>query len=83
MNKVTKEQFKEIYFKYGKAEDGWEQDYWDEFYEPDENPPMRYNIELPKTDKESRMMIVTDHGSNEYRLFFLTDDQEEDLFFSS
>jgi len=80
MEQVSKEAFKEIYFKYGKAEDGWGQDYWDKFYEQPENDDMKYMIELPKTKQENRMMIVDDYQTKEFRLFFLSDDQEEMLF---
>ena len=41
---------------------------------------MKYLIEEPTTPEHTRMMIVTDFGRNEYRLFFLTEESEESLF---
>lgn len=33
MKTVSKEEFKEMYFKHGRGKDGWGQSYWDEFFE--------------------------------------------------
>ena len=71
MKEVTKEQFKEIYFKLGGgAATGWGLEYWNKFFEDEKRPGM----------KHTRMMIVTDYNSNQYRLFFLTEESEESLF---
>lgn len=80
MEEVTKEKFKEIYFKYGKSEGGWDQNYWDQFFESPERKSMRYKVELPTSSIECRMMIVTDYSINEYRLFFLSIEREENFF---
>ncbi len=75
MKEVTKEQFKEIYLKLGGgAETGWSQ------FEHERRPGMKYLVEEPKTPEHTRMMIVTDYGSNEYRLFFMTEESEESFF---
>jgi hypothetical protein len=79
MKGVTKEQFKEIYFALGGGFD-WNADYWNRFFEEEERPGMKYFVEEPSTPEHTRMMIVTDHGSNEYRLFFLTEGSEESFF---
>ena len=78
MEKVSKNKFKDTYFKYGKAEDGWGKKYWDNHYENPKNQEIKYFIQLPTNDQENRMMIVD--GKNECRLFFLTVDREEAFF---
>ena len=81
MKEVTKEQFKEIYFKLGGgAETGWGLEYWNKFFEDEKRPGMKYLLEEPETPEHTRMMIVTDYDRNEYRLFFLTEESEESLF---
>ena len=80
MKAVSKLQFKEMYFKYGRARDGWGPDYWDQFFEPEEEFPMKYFIEDPESPQHDRMMIVRDSGAHEYRLFFLTEEAEDGLY---
>ncbi len=80
MKEVTKEQFKEIYFSLGRGF-GWDPDYWNRCFEDAERPGMKYLVEEPRTAEHTRMMIVTDYGEKEYRLFFLTEEDEE-FFFS-
>ena len=78
MKEVTKEQFKEIYFKHRGS--GWSLDYWNKFFEEEKKMGMKYLVEEPKTSEHTRMMIVTDYGRNEYRLFFMTEESEESFF---
>jgi len=78
MKEVTQAQFKEAYFKYGKAEDGWDVKYWEDVYENASD--MKYCVQLPENEKEHRMMIVNDYSAKEYRLFFLSVNDEENLF---
>jgi len=81
MKEVTKEQFKEIYFRLGGgAATGWGLEYWNKFFEDEKRPGMKYLLEEPETPEHTRMMIVTDYDRNEYRLFFLTEESEESLF---
>jgi len=87
MGEVTKERFKEVYFRLGGSEDpgkrwccGWTLEYWNKFFEDEKRPGMKYLVEEPRTPEHTRMMIVTDFGRNEYRLFFLTEESEESLF---
>jgi hypothetical protein len=81
MKEVTKEQFKEIYFKLGGGEaTGWGPEYWNKFFEDEKSPGMRYLLEEHETPEHRRMMIVTDYERNEHRLFFLTEESEESLF---
>jgi hypothetical protein len=81
MKEVTKEQFKEIYFKLGGGTaTGWSVGYWNKFFENEKKPGMKYLLEEPETPEHTRMMIVTDHDRNEYRLFFLTEASEESFF---
>lgn len=80
MEEVTKSTFKKVFFRYGKASDGWGIEYWERTFEHSKSEDMKFLVRLPASDKESRMMIVTDYSNNEHRLFFLTEDQEEDFF---
>jgi len=79
MEEVTKEQFKEIYFKLGGgAATGWSLEYWNKFFEDEKEPGMRYLLEEPETPEDTRMMIVS--GGNEHRLFFWTEESEKSFF---
>jgi hypothetical protein len=80
MTEVSKEQFRAMYFKYGRAVDGWGQAYWDEFFEEEKPMPMKYLVQEPESPGHCRMMIVSDYGRREYRMFFLTEEAEERLF---
>jgi hypothetical protein len=81
MKEVTKEYFKMIYFKLGGgALTGWDLNYWNNFFEEEKRPGMKYLLEQPETPEHTRMMIVTDFGRKEYRLFFLTEEIEERFF---
>jgi hypothetical protein len=81
MTEVTKERFKEIYFRLGNgATTGWDLEYWNKFFENEKRSEMKYLVEEPATPAHTRMMIVTDHGRNEYRLFFFTEESEEAFF---
>jgi hypothetical protein len=80
MREVSKAEFKDMYFRFGRAADGWGPDYWDKFFENDEHGPMKYSIEEPESPEHCRMMIVSDFGAREYRLFFLTEEAEERFF---
>ena len=80
MREVTKEEFKLIYFKYGKTDEGWSQEHWDKLHENPRNENMKYKVKLPTSDLEVRMMIVNDYSANEYRLFFTSIEQEEAFF---
>ncbi len=80
MKEVTKEQFKEIYFKLGEDAGGWTLEYWNEFYEDEKRPGWKYLMQEPETPEHTRMMIVEDYGKRESRLFFLTEEGEESFF---
>jgi hypothetical protein len=81
MKKVGKDKFKEMYFRLGGgAATGWSLEYWNEFFENEQKPGMKYLVAEPETPAHTRMMIVTDYGQKEYRLFFLTEESEESFF---
>ena len=80
MHEVSKDEFREMYFRHAQPNDGWTQAYWDEFYAVDRVPPMRYFVEPPASPAHCRMMIADDYGTRQHRLFFFTDDSEESLF---
>jgi hypothetical protein len=81
MREVSKEAFREAYFRYGRGLDGWTQDYWIRVHEQgDADRGMRYCIEDPVSPEQTRMMIVTDHGAREHRLFLVSPDAEDRLF---
>lgn len=78
---VSKEKFKEIYFRLGGGDySGWTTDYWRKFFEDEVKPGWRFMVEEPKSPKHDSMWIVTDHETQEYRLFFTTDQSIEDFF---
>jgi hypothetical protein len=79
MKEVTKDQFKETYFKLGGgAATGWGPTYWKENFEDDEKSKgMKFFVEEPETPKHTRMMIVTDYDTRAYRLFFMTEEEED------
>ena len=80
MHAVTKDQFKAMFLKFGLASEGWGQSYWDEFFEKETEGAMRYMVEEPESSDHNRMMIVSDRGSREHRLFFFTEESEESFF---
>ena len=80
MHEVTKDEFRDAYFRYGRCLDGWTQDYWIEHFEKAPDRGMRFCVELPPRPDQTRMMLVTDHGAREHRLFFMTEEAVENLF---
>ena len=81
MREATREEFKELYFRLGGGEAvGWGRAYWNEFFPDDGRTDMKYRVEEPETPEHRRMMIVTDFGVKEHRLFFLTEEAEESFF---
>lgn len=77
---VSKELFKEIYFRLGGgAATGWTADYWQKFFEKQVELDWRFMVEEPRSAEHNRMFVVTDPQAREYRLFFLTE-QAEDNF---
>jgi hypothetical protein len=81
MKEVTKEQFKETYFKLGGgAATGWGLECWNNSYEDEKRSGMKYLVKEPETPEHTRMMIVTDYGVNEHRLFFFIEESEESFF---
>lgn len=81
MKEVSKEEFKEVYFKLGGGNvTGWDLHHWNRFFEKNEEPDMKYLVQEPRTPEETRMIIVTDYSVKEYRLFFLTEEAEESFF---
>lgn len=77
MKYVTKEEFREIYFRLGGGRGGWTQSYWDKFFEPTPDRPMKYQIEEPASPEHNCMWIVSDYETNEYRLFFMTEENSD------
>lgn len=81
MKEVTKKKFKELYFQYGGgAPSGWSAHYWNMCFEQEKTPAMKYLAQEPETLGHTRMMIVTDYGTREYRMFFLREEAEEHFF---
>jgi len=78
---VSKEEFKEIYFRLGGGErSGWTASYWRKFFEKKARPGWRFMAAEPGSPEHDGMWIVTDHGAKEYRLFFMTEQSTEDFF---
>jgi hypothetical protein len=75
---VTKEKFKEIYFRLGGGKKaGWSAEYWQEFFENKAKPGWKFMLEEPRSAKHVRMYIVTDNKAKEHRLFFMTEEDED------
>ena len=78
---VSKGLFKDIYFRLGGGESsGWTADYWREFFEDKADLGWRFMVEEPRSAEHNRMFVVTDHKAMEHRLFFMTEQSEEDFF---
>lgn len=78
---VSKRLFEEMYFRRGGGEQsGWTAEYWQKVIEPDAGLGWRFLIEEPKSAEHTRMLVVTDHAAKEHRLFFTTEQEEEDFF---
>lgn len=79
--RVTKEEFKEVYFRLGGGDrSGWTADYWRKRFEGEAEPGWRFLVREPASPGHDRMWIVTDHERKEYRLFFMTEQSTEDGF---
>lgn len=80
MREVTKDEFREAYFRYGRGEGGWTQDHWIRCFERAPERGMKYRVEDPASPDQTRLMVVTDYAAHEHRLFLLTEEAEERLF---
>jgi hypothetical protein len=76
---VSKGLFEEIYFRLGGESSGWTADYWREAIEPYTELGWRFMVEEPRSAEHNRMFIVTDHKAMEHRLFFMTEQSEDDF----
>ncbi|HEX7313735.1 MAG TPA: hypothetical protein VF297_07425 [Pyrinomonadaceae bacterium] len=78
---VSKDFFKEMYFRLGGGEaSGWTADYWRKSFEDKADLGWMFMVEEPRSAEHDRMLVVTDHQAREHRLFFVTDQSEEDFF---
>lgn len=78
---VTREKFKEVYFRLGGGKSsGWTADYWQKFFENNAKPGWKFMVEEPRSPKHVRMFIVTDQKAKEHRMFFMTEEDEEDSY---
>jgi hypothetical protein len=80
MREVSKSEFRDMFFRYGSEAEGWGEAYWNRFFAEEKTPPMAYKVEPPASPLHTRMMIVSDYGSREHRLFFLTEESEASFF---
>lgn len=77
---VSKALFEEMYFRLGREQSGWTADYWRKVIEPQTGLGWRFLVEEPASAEHTRMWIVTDPNVKEHRLFFMTEQAEEDFF---
>lgn len=78
---VSKERFKEIYFRLGGGpRSGWTAEYWQKFFVDEVKPDWTFVVEEPASPEHDSMMIVVDSEAKEYRLFFMTEQSTEDFF---
>jgi hypothetical protein len=73
---VTKEKFKDLYFKYATSNSGWTESYWNQFFENNEGE--RYFFVKPETPNSTSMFITSE--GNKHRMIFLSEDAEESFF---
>jgi hypothetical protein len=73
---VTKEEFKRLYFQYATPDSGWDESYWNHFFESENGN--RYFFTPPASQEENRMFMVFD-GSG-HHMFFMTEESEESFF---
>ncbi|HEX8473493.1 MAG TPA: hypothetical protein VF666_05640 [Pyrinomonadaceae bacterium] len=77
---VSKGWFEDVYFRLGGGESsGWTADYWREVIEPYTELGWRFMVEEPRSAEHNRMWVVTNHKAMEHRLFFTTEQSEEDF----
>ena len=77
---VTEEEFKEIYFRLGGGpEAGRTPGYWQKFYAGKGEEGWRFKVEDPESPEYNRMWVITDTSAREYRVFFKTDQESDDL----
>ncbi len=77
---VSKEAFKEMYFRFGIGPDsGWTAEYWEEF-ERGLQPGWKFKVRDQESAAHDQMWIVTDGEAREHRLFFWTEDTTERFF---
>ena len=79
MKEVTRDEFKRIYFELGKGRNGWDASAWNRTFEDDPRPDMKFMAEEPATERDTMMWIISDFAVNEYRLFFRTPDDSDDM----
>jgi hypothetical protein len=79
MREVTKSEFKQIYFERGGGRDGWNAAYWKQFFEDAPHPGMKFMVQEPATARNTTMWIVSDFSTNEYRLFFVAEEQSDTM----
>ena len=79
MKEVAKSEFKRIYFELGGGRNGWDAANWKRTFDDNPRPGMRFMVEEPATPRDTMMWIVSDFVANEYRLFFRSQDDSDDM----
>lgn len=74
--KISKDEFKRIYFKYGNEYNGWSRSYWEQFFE--NQTGKSYSVTGDTEDDSLTMMISS--GQDECRII-LMEDEAIDRFF--
>lgn len=80
MQEVTKSKFREAYIHYGKLRGGYDLAYWDKAIDTQRYSEFKYLLAPPVSQNESRLMITTDFSKKELRMFFISEENEENLF---
>jgi hypothetical protein len=78
MKEITKSQFKKLFFKHLTPESGWSRGDWKSLAR-DRGFEMKYMVEEPASSEHTRLYIVSDYGSREHRMFFMTLESDEAL----
>ncbi len=71
---VSKEEFKKVYFEHLGS--GWTEEYWNKFFESEQNH--KYFVRESDSIEANRMFMTS--GKGIHRLYFLTEESEENFF---
>ena len=69
---ITKEKFKELFFKYNYCDES----YWNTFFENEKDK--KYFFTEPNEPNQNRMMIIS--GENDRRIILMSEESEESFF---
>lgn len=75
-HKISKAEFKTIYFQHSTRDSGWTSTYWDQFFENEKEG--EYYLVESQSAGSARMFIRSE--GQKHCIYFLTEDAEESFF---